>query len=57
MERPDTWWSLEQQGKKQTTTPRDFCTLAHLLAWLNDQTVQDAFPLDFVTPGGSDGGV
>jgi hypothetical protein len=45
--RPPTWWSLEQQGEKLTTTARDFCNLDHLQRWLADETVRDAYPLDF----------
>lgn len=44
---PDTWWVLEQAGKVLTTAPRDFCSLPHLVAWLADADVQQAFPLDF----------
>lgn len=57
--RPDTWWSLEQQGAVQTTTPRDFCTLDHLQRWLAADEVRAAYPLDFPPVEGAvpDGGV
>lgn len=47
LQRPQTWWSLEQQGAIQTTTPRDFCSLDHLCGWLHDAGVRAAYPLDF----------
>lgn len=50
-ERPKTWWSLEQQGSVQSTTPRDFCSLAHLQQWLHDVQVVAAYPLDFPLQG------
>jgi hypothetical protein len=59
VQRPATWWSLEQQGAVQTTTARDFCTLDHLQQWLADAGVREAYPLDFAAtpPGVTDGGV
>lgn len=48
--RPKTWWSLEQQGSKLTTTPRDFCTLDHLQQWLEDDAVRAAYRADFPAP-------
>lgn len=57
-QRPETWWSLEQQGAKVTTTPRDFCSLEHLQLWLMDADVRAAYPLDFAPMnGGRDGGI
>lgn len=57
--RPATWWSLEQQGAVQTTSPRDFCTLDHLMQWLLDASVRAAYPLDFApqVAGVNDGGL
>lgn len=57
-QRPQTWWSLEQQGAVLTTTARDFCSLDHLQRWVADDQVRSAYPLDFVQAEGvTDGGV
>lgn len=41
-ERPETWWVLEQQSKKQTTGPLDFCSLPCLTVWVTDPRVKQA---------------
>lgn len=47
-ERPQTWWTLEDQGRVIRTGALDFCSLACLQAWVREAQVRGLYAEDFL---------
>jgi hypothetical protein len=47
VERPATWWLLEDQGREMRTGPLDFCSLMCLSHWLAHPELRTVYAADW----------